>query len=253
MKLNVNYKILTLDVNNFGTTSRIHPVLIWDGDGATLVDAGYPGQFEPLRKAVEQEDVPFTHIRRVIITHQDWDHIGTLPDILRTLGSKVEIYAHSQEKPYLEGSIPYIKTTPERIAARLRSLPENMRAKAAAVFAGIPTARVHRTIADGEILPFHGGLQVIHTPGHTPGHVCLLLKSHRLLIAGDQLRVEQGFLVGPAEEYTPDMVTALASLKKLVGMDIDGVSCYHGGFFGPNASERIAELAAAGNSHSSNF
>jgi len=84
------------------------------------------------------------------------------------------------------------------------------------------------------------------TPGHTPGHVCLYIKSHRLLIAGDQLRVEDGFLVGPAEMYTPDMPTALKSLTKLADFDIDSVICYHGGLYGPNASSRIAELANSG-------
>jgi len=50
--------------------------------------------------------------------------------------------------------------------------------------------------------------------------------------------------VGPADIHTFDMPTALLSLKKLVNYDIDRVICYHGGMFGPNASARIAELAA---------
>lgn len=243
MKNSVNIELLTLDMDMFGTPSRIHPVLIWDNEEATLVDAGYPGMFTQLKKALEDTGVQLEKLKRIILTHQDWDHIGTLPDLLTARNGKVEIYAHTDEKPYIEGTIPYIKMTPEKIAARLRSLPAGLQSKASALFASIPTVRVHRTVSDGEILPFHGGLKVIHTPGHTPGHICLFVQSHRLLIAGDQLRIENGVLVGPAEIYTPDMPTALKSLAKLTGYDIDRVYCYHGGLFAPNAAARIAELA----------
>ncbi len=246
MSNSVHIELLALDVNMFGTPSRIHPVLIWDDKEATLVDAGYPGMFPQLQKAVEDAGIPFAKIKRIIITHQDWDHIGTLPDILEARNGEAEIYAHADEKPYIEGTLPYIKMTPEKIAARLQSIPEDLRPKASALFASIPTARVNRTVSDGEILPFHGGLKVIHTPGHTPGHICLFAKSHRLLIAGDQLRVENGILVGPAEIYTPDMPTALKSLAKLAEYDIDRVYCYHGGLYAPNAAARIRELANTG-------
>ena len=243
MKYGSKIKALALDMDMLGARNTIYPILIWDEAEATLVDTGYPGQFEHLKQAVIQAGVPFTQIRRVIITHQDWDHIGTLPDILAAQGGQVDFLAHANEKPYIEGTLPYIKMTPERIAARLQSLPEELRTEAAAMFKKIPTARITRTLVDGEKLPFHGGIDIIHTPGHTPGHVCLYLKSHRLLIAGDQLRVENGLLVGPAEMHTPDMPTALKSLTKLTHYDIDCVICYHGGLYGPNASSRIAELA----------
>lgn len=243
MKNEVNIQMLTLDVDMFGVQSKIHPTLLWDDAGATLVDAGFPGQFDQLKQAVTQAGVPFTQIKRVIITHQDWDHIGTLPAILSATNNEVELYAHTNEKPYLEGTIPYLKMTPEKITARLQSLPEEMRDKAAGIFANIPTVLIHRTLITGDKLLFHGGIDIIHTPGHTPGHVCLYVKSHRLLIAGDQLRIENGCLVGPAEMYTPDMPTALKSLKKLVNYDIDYIICYHGGMYGPKASAQIAELA----------
>ncbi|MDR3563082.1 MAG: MBL fold metallo-hydrolase [Negativicutes bacterium] len=237
--------ILELDIEVFGNTMRIHPVLIADDEGATLVDVGHPGAFGKLKQAVEAAGVLFGSIRRVIITHQDWDHMGSLPDVLAAGGAGLTVYAHSDEKPYINGSVPFIKMTPERIAARLATLPENMRTQAAAVFANLPTARVDVTVTDGEILPFHGGITVLHTPGHTPGHICLFLPSHRLLIAGDELRVENGALVGPADIHTVDMGRALVSLDKLTGLDADRVVCYHGGVYGPGAAAKIAMLATA--------
>ena len=88
---------------------------------------------------------------------------------------------------------------------------------------------------------------MIHTPGHTPGHLSLFVKKAKLLIAGDELRVEEGELVGPNESATPDMESANASLRKLTDYDIDRVLCYHGGYFGRGASATIEELSAATN------
>ena len=240
----VHFSILSLDVDVFGTLSTIHPVLLWDQAGATLIDAGYPGIFAQLRQGVEQRIPSFNQISRLILTHQDWDHTGTVPDILHMLKGQIQIFAHAEEKPYLEGAIPHYKLTPERIAARIQSLPEPMREKAAATFSNLPAFPIDHAMKDGEILPFHGGIEVIHTPGHTPGNICLYVKSHRLLIAGDQLRINGGTLIGPAPEHTPDMKAALQSLKKLLRNDIDCVACYHGGSYAANAAARIAEIAA---------
>lgn len=245
MKQAVRVQPLALEMNALGAAPNIvYPVLIWDDNDATLIDTGFPGQFEQLTEAVNAAGIPLTHIRRIFITHQDWDHIGTIPEIIAACGGAVDLYAHIDEKPYLEGTLPYIKITPERAAARLQELPAHLRERAAAMFARIPTARITHPLIGGEHLAFHGGIDIIHTPGHTPGHICLYLKSYRLLIAGDQLRVENGCLVGPAAIHTPDMPLAQKSLAKLLAFDIDSIICYHGGMYRPGAADRIAELAA---------
>ena len=102
---------------------------------------------------------------------------------------------------------------------------------------------VDRTLADGGELPCCGGITVIHTPGHTPGHICLYHKETKTLISGDALFVEDGQLV-PAHPFTnldPDL--AARSLKKLSRYDIEAVVCYHGGLYSDDANRRIAELA----------
>ncbi|MHB8917725.1 MAG: MBL fold metallo-hydrolase [Desulfocucumaceae bacterium] len=63
-------------------------------------------------------------------------------------------------------------------------------------------ADVGRTVADEEELPYCGGITVIHTPGHTPGHICLYHKQSRTLIAGDALFAEGGLRAG-APIYQP--------------------------------------------------
>lgn len=90
-----------------------------------------------------------------------------------------------------------------------------------------------------------GGMVVIHTPGHTPGHISLFLPADHLLIAGDALRVEDGELEGPSPKATPDMSRATASLRKLLAYPIDRVFCYHGGLSKPGALARLWELAGS--------
>jgi glyoxylase-like metal-dependent hydrolase (beta-lactamase superfamily II) len=247
MRIGENIEALELHMNLTGQSSVIYPALLWGSDGATLVDTGMPRQLDAIRREIENAGVDFESIRRIILTHQDIDHIGGLLEIARVRGGAIEVLAHEEDKPYIEGDKPLIKMNRARMAQMMESLPESQRQQLERIFSAPPSGKVDRTVHDGEELPLHGGIEVIHTPGHTPGHLSLFVKKARLLIAGDELRVEEGELVGPSEWATPDMESAHASLRKLVDYQIDYVLCYHGGFYGPNASEKIAQLSARAN------
>jgi glyoxylase-like metal-dependent hydrolase (beta-lactamase superfamily II) len=235
--------VLELEMTKLGKPLMLRPVLIVDEDDVTLVDTAYPGQFVQLQEAIAVTGVPFNRLNRIIITHQDWDHVGLMKEIIESSGP-IEIYAHSLEKPYLEGTLPYIKTTPEKIAARLQTIPAGTRDETARMFAAIPTFGVTQMVEDGQVLPLHGGIRIIHTPGHTPGHISLYIQAKRVLIPGDELRVDAGRLVGPAPEHTPDMALAMQSMPKLLDFDIDSVICFHGGLYETNVSEAIRQLAS---------
>jgi glyoxylase-like metal-dependent hydrolase (beta-lactamase superfamily II) len=247
MRIGENIEALELHMNLTGQSSVIYPALLWDSDGATLVDTGIPGQLDAIRREIENAGVDFESVRRIILTHQDIDHIGGLPEIVRVRGGEIEVLAHGEDKPYIEGDKPLIKMNRERMAQMMESLPESQRQQLEGILSAPPSGKVDRTLHDGEELPLHDGIEVIHTPGHTPGHLSLFVRKARLLIAGDELRVEEGELVGPSEWATPDMESANASLRKLTDYPIDCVLCYHGGFYGPNASEKIAQLSARAN------
>ncbi|WP_273847466.1 MBL fold metallo-hydrolase [Rubrobacter calidifluminis] len=234
---------LELEMNLSGRSRVIHPVLITGAEGAALVDAGLPGQLDDLRREVAAAGADFGDIRRVVLTHQDIDHIGALPEVVGALEGDVEVLAHEDDRPYIEGERTPIKLSPEQLARMVSSLPGDERRRMESLLASPPSARLTRTISDGEVLPVHGGIRVIHTPGHTPGHISLFLEGARVLISGDELNVEDGELVGPAEGATPDMERALASLAKLAPCDVEYVICYHGGVYGPGARERISALA----------
>lgn len=127
--------------------------------------------------------------------------------------------------------------------AILQSLSENQRSAFENAFSASTPSVVSHSLKDGERLPFAGGLTVIHTSGHTPGHISLYHEPSQTLIAGDALIVKDGRLLGPNPANTPDMKTALRSLHKFKNFAIKTVICYHGGAFNDHANRRLAELA----------
>jgi glyoxylase-like metal-dependent hydrolase (beta-lactamase superfamily II) len=242
VKVSEGIEMLELTVDLGGNTNTICPALIWDEETMILVDAGLPGQLPILREAIEKAGVPFDRLRMVIITHQDIDHVGGLAAIQKELPDVVT-YAHEEEKPYIVGEKQPLKLA--SLEARIDTLPENMKQIYQSMKAAYQNnmARVDVTLADGEELSNCGGIKIIHTPGHTTGHICLYLKQSKTLIAGDLLSVKDGALMraDPFTNYDTDM--AVKSLGKLAEYDIENVICYHGGFYTGNANERIAELA----------
>lgn len=240
-------EMLEISAIIMGKANVIHPTLIWDEALVILVDTGYPGQLPLFREAMEKAGIPFDTLSKIIITHQDIDHIGNLPTILKESLQRVEVLANEVEKPYIQGEKRLLKLTPEAIAQAMNSLPAEMseeRRKAfKAALENPPKANVDKTIADGEELPYCGGIIVINTPGHTPGHICLYHKKTKTLIAGDAMKVGDGQLLRPDPRTTLDMDLAIKSLKKLTQYDIEAVICYHGGLYKGNANQRIAELA----------
>lgn len=230
---------LDIAVNRDGRARVIHPTLIWDEENMILVDTGFPGQIKEFRAAIEGLGLNADRLSKVIITHQDRDHIGGLFEIVKASSQKIEVLAHPAEKPYIQGDEILIK----RHAA---DGPRDSGVVTPAVKSSIEPfapAKVNVLVTDGETLPYCGGITVIHTPGHTPGHICLYHRQSRTLISGDALNVVNGQLTGPNPLHTHDLDRATKSLKKLSLYDIQSVICYHGGLYRGVARRRIAELA----------
>lgn len=103
---------------------------------------------------------------------------------------------------------------------------------------------VDKTVSDGQELPICGGIKVIHTPGHTPGHICLYLPEHKILFAGDALNVDAEHLVRSPVFTTTDPAAYKESIKKLTQYDIETVVCFHGGVFNRDPNHRIAEIVS---------
>jgi glyoxylase-like metal-dependent hydrolase (beta-lactamase superfamily II) len=237
MKIAIGVEVIELKGNN----GNIHPTLIWDEDEAILVDVGYPGQLREVLAAMNKAGIPLHRLNKIIITHQDFDHIGGLKEMLTD--HKIQVITLDEEKPYIEGEKPLIKMTPERLAKMFESLSAEQRSEAEERFLQSLRSNVQQAVIDGEVLPYCGGITVIHTPGHTPGHICLYLNRSKILIAGDALNVVDGELVGANPVHTLDMKQAKKSIGKLAKYDIETVICYHGGVFRDNVINRLQELA----------
>ena len=246
MHIGKGIEMLELTVQVMGGSDSIYPTLLWDENSAVLVDTGYPGLLDNFKNAFAKANIPWSKLSTIIITHQDLDHIGSLPSILSDGTSELTVLAHEIEKPYIQGDKMLLKHTPEALAAAEAMIPshvpEEWRRKFLSVLSHPPKGRVDKSIGDGEQLPFAYGITVIHTPGHSPGHLSLYHQESQTLIAGDSLTVRNGELYGPDIRATPDMKTALNSLAQYAPYEIKNVICYHGGLYQGNIKQRIAEL-----------
>ncbi len=243
MKLKNGVEVLKV-FNSLGARNNIYPTLIYDKNDAILVDAGYPGNFQVISEQLANVDVPFTKLTKIIITHQDFDHMGGLSSFVEKAQEEnitIEILAHEEEKDYIEGKKTPIKLTDD-FMRKIRKMVDEYSANKRDELNHILDnyyVKVNRGLKDGEVIPVCGGITVIHVPGHTPGNICLYLQKHKILIAGDSLTIIEGELLGPDQIYTPDMELAINSLKKLQKYDIKQVVCYHGGVYEGNVNKRL--------------
>jgi glyoxylase-like metal-dependent hydrolase (beta-lactamase superfamily II) len=169
----------------------------------------------------------------ILLTHQDIDHVGCVKDILPSCPRAV-VACHEDEAPYIRGDL-----TPIKYAA----LPEDHPFRQAYARRVVP---VDQLLRDGDHLPLSGGITIIHTPGHTPGHMCLYVHAARALIAGDALNIQDDALSGPNPVYTQDMAQAYRSLEKLITLPIDCVYTFHGGAYRGDVTAALNALIAAG-------
>lgn len=98
-------------------------------------------------------------------------------------------------------------------------------------------------IEDGDVLPILGGLEVIHTPGHTPGSVCLYGRRDRVLFVGDALQRRFGRVSYASALYSDDVVAARRAVKRLSSFDVQTIVFSHYSPLTKGASETLAALA----------
>jgi len=235
--------MLEISANIMGTPSIINPTLIVDNDMVILIDTGFPGQLSKIKEAIEGEGVSFVKLNMVILTHQDIDHVGSLSSILEELTSGVEVLSHEEERVYIQGDklpvkVAQLKTHLSSLSNEMKEIYEKMK-----IFYANNSSNVDRTFSDGQELPYCGGITIVYTPGHTPGHICLYIKHHKILIAGDALQVQGGVLIQAPQASNFDTNLSMSSLKKISEYDIETVICYHGGIYKVDTNKRIKELA----------
>ena len=210
----------------------------------TMVDAGLPGSSADVAYLEEIGLTPQA-IRRVIITHHHVDHVAGLPEVLKI--SDAEVWAHRDDAAVIEGTVPRPDIPPERIEAMLAAVPAEQRADTAArmkQMGEVAPAHVDLRLVGGEELGVLGGVRILHSPGHTAGHLCRYLPALSLLVAGDLLRLEGGTIREAPSDFAADADQALASAKSVVGLEFEGFIGYHGGYVVSGAQGLLSESIA---------
>lgn len=202
-------------------TSRASNCFLIKEPVCTLVDCCLPRHEGKIAGALSKHGVGIGDIRRLILTHWHLDHSGSAEALRRASG--MEVYMHPLDIPYLHGK----KKTG---APAVRVLTALMRHRMAY---GVPLSLLPLT--DGQDL---GGIQVVHTAGHTPGHVCLLVGG--LLLAGDALLTGDKFRL-PPRLLNEDTRIARDSARKLLNLPFDTAASGHGGPVG-EASAKLKRL-----------
>lgn len=234
MRLNEDVHVLPLPMVRDGVPRPLHVSLVLDPErGATLIDAGLPGQLDVILAGLADAGVGPRDLRRILLTHQDFDHVGSLPDLVATTGARV--LAHETEAPFIDGSQEARFRRPELLAARpeLRDMAERV----------VPVP-VDERLADGARVDIAGGARIVSSPGHTVGHACVYLERTGTLIAGDALVAADGRLQGPSPEATEDMDVALRSVRNLAELEPRTIVCYHGGVVDEDAAGQLRRVAA---------
>ena len=174
------------------------------GSEAAIVDTGVSGSEGDIEAALGEVGLGWDQVGHVILTHRHPDHQGSAPAVLEAASSATG-YAG-------EGDVDSI-TAPRQLTA----------------------------VVDGDHV---FGLDVVGTPGHTAGHICLLDPVASVLVAGDALVGAEGGVVAPDPQFSSDHDEALRSVEKLAGLAYEQILFGHGDPVTTGGSGLVADLAA---------
>ncbi len=200
----------------------VNAYLLEEETGLTLIDAGLRGNEGRIWKAIAGIEREPADVRHVLVTHHHADHVGSLAAVKKTSGA--EAYVHPLDAPIVAGEKPRPAANRASIIGRLLGgmilrLPTNN---------PTPVSADHE-INDGDELPMGGGLRVIHTPGHTAGHVSFFVEGHGgVLFVGDAAANTLGRFGKPLLIFTEDMGDVKKSMQKLAALDFDTACFGHG-------------------------
>lgn len=174
------------------------------GEEIVLVDTGRPGQGKGILKELESLNIKPQDIKHILLTHHDVDHIGNLALLEAETGAKV--WASKEDIPYIRGEKN--REGIKRLVSIIMKVkkPEN----------------INSYPEDRKI----GDIKVIPSPGHTPGHVCVLHKD--VLFAGDLIRTSKGQVETMSSFMNWNTDLSKESAKKVANLSFNWICPAHG-------------------------
>ena len=208
----------------------VNSYLFSNDDGSlTLVDAGWRNGPSQVLSALHGLGRAPQDVTRIVLTHAHLDHAGGLAGTQAATGASVA--AHDRDALFLrEGRPP--RSDVSRWQGRLMDrLP----------FRGFPKVEVADTFMDGVVLD--GGLRVVHTPGHSPGHCSFLHEPSGVLITGDALFNVRGLRYAPKMLCT-DVRLSRETAHVLGELDYDTAAFTHGPHVSRGARDAVRAFLA---------
>jgi glyoxylase-like metal-dependent hydrolase (beta-lactamase superfamily II) len=212
---------------------QVNAHLLETADGLVLIDTGYPGNGETIVAAIRSLGHEPYSLRHIVVTHCHEDHAGSLAELKRLTG------AHSYMHP--------VDAALVREGRCLRPLLRGPGFLNGLIFtllirkakSTIEPAAIDHEVADGEVLPFAGGLRAIHVPGHSAGQIVLHWAGQGgVLFAADSCASVFGLAMSPAYE---DLELGRKSLGRLASEKFDTAVFGHGRPIDRDASARFRQ------------
>lgn len=203
--------------------------LIYDDQACVLVDCGPIGTMQQLKEELNRVGKSIEDITHILITHHDHDHIGNL-HALKQENPNIMVLSSLIEKDYLEGTLEPIRLTQAKELQPTLSMEQQANGIAYMnMLASVQPVDVDRVVYDGDVLDIAGGIQVVATPGHLPGHTAYFAVKDQVLAVGDAMIVVGGELQIANPRFSLDMEEAKKSMDKLCHIKSKMIVCYHGG------------------------
>lgn len=236
--------VLEIEFNFEGSTNVIFPVILSDENEVVLIDCGYPNFLPLIKTAAEAKGIDISKLTKIIITHHDFDHMGALAEFKREY-PQIKVLASIDDEQYISGKKKSLRL--KQAEDIYDKLPEDQKENAKSFqqfIESIENVEVDECIRDKDSFSWCGGVEIIATPGHMPGHISIYIKDSKTLISGDALVVEDSKLVIANPQYTLDIKEAKNSIKKLLNYEIDRIICYHGGIYTKNIKELLEKISS---------
>ncbi len=213
----------------------VNAYLIRGDKGWMLVDTGWNTSqtFNAMQQQLTEIGIGFENITLIVITHFHPDHYGLAGRLVQVCKAKVAM--HQVEKDFIDSRYEHMDGLLDETALLLKAngVPDHELPKLQKASLGVrkfvSTVSPEVALQGGEVI--HQGefsFEVVWTPGHSPGHVCLLERSKKILLSGDHVLPDTFPNVGLHSQSGPDpLKNYLRSLKAIEDLDADLVLPAH--------------------------